>query len=216
MKHIQRLVAPACLGQLQSGRDDWKTVDKDALWLVLDPMQNCFCAYCECHLKDKHIEHFRTRNRFPSLTFDWNNLFGSCGNPQLAGQSLRCGIYKDRSGHPQYDPNDLIKPDTDDPSHFLIFLTSGVVRARNDLSPSDKRKAEETIRVFNLNGNSELMNRRKNAIKPLLDEIKTFYDLKSSFTEEEWDEYLQSQLEQLCDQEFSTALTHAWRFNEQY
>lgn len=216
MKHIQRSAAPECLNQLKGGRDEWKVVDKEALWIALNPMQNNFCAYCECRLRDKHIEHFRTRDDYPKLTFDWNNLFGSCGNPQLAGQSPRCGIYKDRSGHPPYNPDHLIKPDTDNPSDFLLFLTDGVVRARNDLSPSDKIKAEETIRVFNLNGDSELMNRRKNAIKPLLDEIKTFHDLKSSFTAEEWDEYLQSQLEQVYDQEFSTALTHAWRFNEHY
>lgn len=43
-------------------------------------MQKGFCAYCECSLKRKHIEHFRTRDSHTNLTFIWSNLFGSCGD----------------------------------------------------------------------------------------------------------------------------------------
>ncbi|UDN34482.1 retron system putative HNH endonuclease [Proteus sp. NMG38-2] len=48
-------------------------------------MQKGFCAYCECSLKRKHIEHFRTRDSHTNLTFIWSNLFGSCGDSSQKG-----------------------------------------------------------------------------------------------------------------------------------
>nr|WP_275780867.1 retron system putative HNH endonuclease [Enterobacter hormaechei] len=48
-------------------------------------MQGGFCAYCECRLNRKHVEHFRPRKDFPALTFEWTNLFGSCGDTHKAG-----------------------------------------------------------------------------------------------------------------------------------
>ncbi|WP_350262660.1 hypothetical protein [Pantoea sp. BJ2] len=48
-------------------------------------MEGEFCAYYECRLNRKHVEHFRPRSRFSALTFEWRNLFGSCGDTWKQG-----------------------------------------------------------------------------------------------------------------------------------
>jgi len=112
-------------------------------------MQGPRCGYCENEIprngkkRDGHIEHFEQRSRMPHKTFDWYNLFGSCN------RSDSCGTFKDKQ---TYLPQDLIKPDIEDPERFLIFVSDGTVEARQGLSPADKHRADETIRIFNLNG----------------------------------------------------------------
>jgi uncharacterized protein (TIGR02646 family) len=109
------------------------------------------CAYCEDLIRSangKHVEHFRRKNKthgFPELTFTWNNLFLSCESPR------HCGHYKDRPGGDSYNPDDLVKPDEDEPDKYLYFHSNGEVRPRVGIDSTAKYRAEETIRVFNLN-----------------------------------------------------------------
>ncbi|EML1937713.1 TIGR02646 family protein [Providencia stuartii] len=215
MKQLQRQGSPSCLAHLIGGQNSWNDVDRLELWIAIDAMQNNLCAYCECHLGRKHIEHFRSQHDYSHLTFDWNNLFGSCGDSSRAGGWSRCGIYKDQYGRP-YNPDNLIKPDVDNPSDFLRFLISGSVRPCNGLSPRDQLKAEETIRVFNLNNDVTLTNRRRQAIALQIEAINALNELKEDVPPEDWDELLQSQLEELQNTEFGTALAQAYRFNRQY
>jgi len=110
-------------------------------------MQKCRCAYCECDLNsdnDRHIEHFRQRapHLYPQGTFEWTNLFGSCGKKNS------CGSHKDRSG--PYNQADLIKPDVDDPELFFQFHTDGKISIRSELNRNDHNRANETLRIFNL------------------------------------------------------------------
>lgn len=116
------------------------------IWTGLDAMQHGRCAYCEAALsaENRHIEHFRQRHYYPQGTFDWHNLFGSCSRRDS------CGKHKDRVG--AYPHQNLIKPDVEDPEHFLLFIPIGSVHARANLSAAERLRAEETIRILHLNG----------------------------------------------------------------
>lgn len=106
------------------------------------------CSYCESTIAgstDGHIEHLHRKRDFPSRTFDWSNLFLCCQNAE------HCGHFKDRNGRPKYNPDNLIRPDTENPDEYLQFFSSGEVLARSGLSVDQKLKADATIDVLNLN-----------------------------------------------------------------
>jgi len=117
MRYLQRGAAPICLAGFKHGADNWNDVTpahKREIWQSLDPMQGNRCAYCEAELASahRHIEHFVQKGRDPTRTFVWSNLFGSCNRQES------CGIYKDHQAQ-AYADADLIKPDVDDPEHWL-------------------------------------------------------------------------------------------------
>lgn len=139
---------PACLDHYHHPANTWDdltALDKQQIRAGLQQMQDDRCAYCEGKVFSGHIERFRRRQCFPGLTFDWDNLFLSCGSQD------HCGHYKDSKKVTPYNPDDLIKPDVDDPDTFLYFHSSGEVRVRGGTSKLATHRAEETIRVFNLN-----------------------------------------------------------------
>ncbi|MBM7344698.1 retron Ec78 anti-phage system effector HNH endonuclease PtuB [Pantoea coffeiphila] len=208
MKLLNRTAGPEHLRQFRGGRDRWRAVDKELIWRYLLEMQGEFCAYCECSLNRKHIEHFRSRDEFTALTFEWGNLFGSCGDTKAGGWQ-RCGIYKD-NGAGQYHPDHLIKPDDDNPDDYLLFLTSGQVVPAKGIDEIKLLKAQETIRVFNLNGDSALLGRRKKALSFIMEEVKELYDAYDELGEEQWREFLDDEVNASKNKEFSTALKHAW------
>lgn len=153
MHQLRRVAVPACLTRYRHGRDKWgpglpTSAEKAAIWAALDEMQGGRCAYCEADISvtDRHIEHFRQRSRHPKDTFAWDNLFGSCNREDS------CGKHKDRCG--AYASEALIKPDVDDPERFLLFVSDGTVVPRRELNAAERFRAEETLRVFNLNAKS--------------------------------------------------------------
>ncbi|QRN32965.1 retron Ec78 anti-phage system effector HNH endonuclease PtuB [Pectobacterium brasiliense] len=215
MKVLIRAECPPHLDVLRASRATWNNEVQEEIWPFLTRMQGDFCAYCECLLKRKHIEHFRPRGCFPDLTFDWNNLFASCGDTKKKGGWGRCGIFKD-NGAGQYDVNLLIKPDEDNPDEYLLFLTSGQVIPAKGISGNDLRRAEETIRVFNLNGDPALVGSRKTALNIALIEVEALYADYDVLDEEFWNEMLEDALESIKNVEFSTALKHAWLHNSEF
>lgn len=161
---------PAGLNQYQHGRDQWKkevpsAQVRTAIWDKLNAMQYQRCAYCEGPIdeKNRHIEHFHQRSRYPQNTFDWHNLFGSC---QRKGS---CGNHKDQCD--RYDPDVLIKPDVEDPEQLLVFTRLGTILPRANLSDAEKNRAKETIRIMGLNGNG-LNRARQNAMAHAVSLIK--------------------------------------------
>ncbi|QFQ78635.1 retron Ec78 anti-phage system effector HNH endonuclease PtuB [Vibrio harveyi] len=200
-----------CLSGLAPGKNGWEEAPTDKIWVELDKMQGGFCAYCECRLKRKHIEHFKTRTAYAKDTFNWNNLFGSCGDSSKKGGWNRCGIYKD-NGAGKYNIDEIIKPDSDNPNSYLLFLTTGKVVARPELVGTALRKAEETIRVFNLNKDTTLFNSRKSAIKAIEDEITELYSMQEELGED-WSTFLEDAISNVNGEEFQTALEHAWSYN---
>ncbi|WP_300675397.1 retron system putative HNH endonuclease [Desulfoluna sp.] len=119
MHKLKRPSPPNCLSKYRHGRDNWSLVtieDKKGIWVQLHAMQGNLCAYCESPLltqngqRDAHIEHFRQKGKDPRVTFEWDNLFGSCN------RKISCGRHKD--AHPAYDPALPIKMDEEDPITF--------------------------------------------------------------------------------------------------
>jgi uncharacterized protein (TIGR02646 family) len=156
------LPEPTCLAGYRSSRhiwDDVSTAHKREIRDSLARMQGgSRCAYCEGRIHNEgQIDHFRRRRDHPHLTFEWENLFLSCGSRQ------HCGHYKDRPGAPAYDPDGLLKPDVDDPDEYLYFHSNGEIRVRSGIAPEQARRAGETVRVLHLDHGALIASRRRAA-----------------------------------------------------
>ncbi len=190
MRKLTRTAAPTCLGAYDYRRDTWTRSSPDLdcrqeIWRQLYAMQGQRCAYCERAIDaggHRHIEHFRRKNpaHFPHLSFAWDNLFGSCWDEQ------QCGKQKDKSH--KYDPNDLLKPDVDDPFLFLYFAADGSVHPRSGIAPDAHYRAEVTIATLRLDfPKRSLRSMRRAAIAPfeaLVEEIGSYLDDGDLNTEE--------------------------------
>lgn len=151
----------------QSGIDPWEYFCKqhrdmhDQLSVSLYEAQLHYCAYCECRLKhpstakNSHIEHLERRSDNPNRIFDWSNMFLSCINKDS------CGKFKDES-KPKivFNIQDIIDPSHEDPQDFFQYDALGRISPRDDISFSSQKRAQETIRVLNLNS-ARLCNIRK-------------------------------------------------------
>ena len=204
MHKLHRGETPSCLKRHHcASGNDWQNVspeDKAEIWKALQAMQLDRCAYCESKITalKQHIEHFCQRSLFPKKTFDWSNLFGSCNDQE------HCGKHKDNKQHVQlYKPADMIKPDEEDPEKLLLFIVDGTVAIRRNLSPGDQHRAEETIRVFNLNAAS-LKNQRWQAVQGYL----SLAEMNSDLSDMEWREYISEELQEAAGQAFVTAIRH--------
>ncbi|UVM28914.1 TIGR02646 family protein [Pseudomonas sp. B21-021] len=167
-------------------------------------MQDTRCAYCDAdisNLKRAHIEHFRQRDRYPQGTFDWTNLFGSCNREDA------CGKFKDDCG--PYDHNLLIKPDVDDPDDFLIFVKDGTIIPRADLNDRARRRALETLRIFNLDAqNGALRAMRQEAIRPHLDTAHAIMEMFEEFPQIDIQEFIEGEIQKIAHLPFSTSIRH--------
>lgn len=194
-----------CLARYRHGRDQWSyttptQVERGVIWDELNAMQGHRCAYCEGSLTEsnRHIEHFRQRDRYPQGTFDWTNLFGSCDREES------CGKHKDKCG--AYPPGDLIKCDVEDPERFLVFTPNGNVSARAGLSPTDAHRANETIRIFNLNG--VLKHIRKAEVAGYIQTAEDFATMATFSEEHEWLPMLQEEVNNTSHLPYATAIKH--------
>jgi uncharacterized protein (TIGR02646 family) len=162
------------------------------------------CAYCEGAIHNAgHIEHFRRKNRqhYPILTFSWANLFLSCGDQE------HCGHFKDRKSAPPYNPNQLVKPDVDDPDDFLYFHSSGEVRKKEGLNDGDALRASETIRVFGLDDRT-LVGKRAKVLSVYKQRIIDDIDELATWVPEDREAYLAGELGTVRDEPYSTTLRH--------
>lgn len=215
MKRLNRSEKPKCLDNYKHGKNNWKDVSREhktAIWINFNQMQKGLCAYCECKLVKKQIEHFKNKDLYPRETFLWSNLFGSCD------ERNRCGHYKDSKKAKPYNISNILKPDEDEVDKYFIFLTNGEIAIEKKLSVEERFRASETIRVFHLNGDTTLVNRRKSALKSILPNITTLYDFLGQIPADEWQNLLENEINELKNSgsEFQTALVHAWEFNQAY
>ncbi|MGM0522285.1 MAG: retron Ec78 anti-phage system effector HNH endonuclease PtuB [Pseudomonadota bacterium] len=204
MHKLERPEAPGCLARYQDGPKDWRRVsaaEKQDIWVKLEAMQGLRCAYCEEQLypKRRHIEHFRQRSDYPQETFQWDNLFGSCDKADS------CGRHKDRQS---YSYGDILKPDIDNPDDYLRFLSDGRIVPRKNLPADRLHRAEETLRVFNLDHeHGALRQKRYSALQGYLSvasELQEFADLD----EDIFMEYLHDELKAIEGLPFETAIRH--------
>ena len=200
--------SPRCLSKYLYGRNNWgdlTSLDKEDIWISIHEMQGHRCAYCEAALgnREGHIEHFyqRKNGHSPQLIFHWANLFGSC----YAYDS--CGNHKDNLA--SYNSNQLIKPDVDDPEDFLVFVADdGRVQPKAGLSNDNLSRAEETIRVFNLNSPS-LCGRRAKAVGGALLTLADFQQMAEEFDAADWQPLHKEELARATAEPFCTAIRHA-------
>ena len=202
MHQLNRGPTPTCLNNYQHGQNNWRDVeqaDKTEIWRHLNQMQQQRCAYCERYIKKKsrrHIEHFRQRSRYPEGTFAWINLFGSCNF------NKNCGKHKDSV--PAYPPEELIKPDVEDPEYFLKFLPNGRVVPRGDLNRQEANRANNTIRIFNLNGT--LRRTRETHVKRYLEDAEVIAELATEY--DDWRQLSEQRFAELQHLSFATAIKH--------
>ena len=159
--------------------------------------------YCEVAISsdNRHIEHFRQRNRHPQSTFEWNNLFGSCDRKST------CGNHKDKCG--DYDHGVLIKPDVENPDDFLVFTPDGTVSPRADLTEAQRHRATETIRIFNLNGPKDALRQiRQREVSGYVQTAEVFAAMAAEFSEHEWLPLLQEEVINTAHLPFATAIRH--------
>ena len=205
MRKLDRgsVAAPACLANYQPGQHNWNDVsahDRSQIQQQLEQLQGRRCAYCEGPLGalGQHIEHFRRKHRFVYQTFVWGNLYWSCD------QRDSCGHYKDH-GAGAYNINELIEPSLDDPDAFFRFRSDGTINIRSTLQPADRRKAEETLRVFNLNPQ---WGRLRNMRKAVVSGYVAMIDGCSGFTATDLRNLFSQELAEAETQPFSTAIRH--------
>lgn len=219
MKKLDRnsVTEPSCLSKYKYGLDDWGVLSRNKeenqeIWNSLLALQSENCAYCEISLNHhKHIEHFfqRNTNGYEHLTFIWDNIFGSCCNPNT------CGKYKDEKF--KGDLIKIIKPDIDDPNDYFIFLKSGNIQIKEGLSEHDIARAQLTLTAFNLNNDSSLLNSRSVAIKTFIAEADEIYSLLEDIDYKDYvEELIDKKIIEVSSLEFSTALIHLFQYNQNY
>lgn len=209
MRRLNRGVVapPICLANFTPGTHTWADLSpaaRDEIRTCLEGFQGRRCAYCEGPLDalDAHIEHFRPRSRYQSLTFDWSNLFWSCDRIDC------CGRYKD-GGAGDYDPNDLIDPTADDPDRYFHFASNGTIQFRAGLADRDRHRAAETLRVFNLDANfGHLRQMRRLAVKAYFAQEPGILDALMDFPEAERRQYVEEELARTAHEPFCTVIRH--------
>ncbi|MEW5818376.1 MAG: retron system putative HNH endonuclease, partial [Spirochaetota bacterium] len=111
----------------------------------LEAMFHSKCAYCESkitHVDYGEIEHFRPKSLFPEETFNWNNLFLSCGicnGAQHKGDKF--------PGADQGGP--LVNPCDDEPVEHLKFVFDQQTGLASVYGVTDRGSLTEEI--FGLN-----------------------------------------------------------------
>ncbi|MBO5533524.1 MAG: TIGR02646 family protein [Fibrobacter sp.] len=108
---------------------------------------------------ETHIDHFRKRDLFPNMTYDWNNLF-------VDGISENYGAkFKDKHVKKE-DYALLISPAETDVERFFTYMENGEIDVAKGLSAHDAKRAAFTIKMFNL-ADSRLTARRATVIKSI-------------------------------------------------
>ncbi|WP_404292142.1 retron system putative HNH endonuclease [Microvirga sp. RSM25] len=207
MRKLERsnIPEPQCLPSYEHGRHTWNDLEpkhKDEIRVHLELLQGRRCAYCEGALEElgDHIEHFRTRKRFPKLTFSWRNLYWSCDKTDS------CGHFKD-NGAGSYDPDDLIDPCCDDPDVYFLFRANGTISIRSGLTERQQRKASETLRVFSLDPEwGRLRKMRMKAVFGYVEDANAA--IEEGFGVAELHAYFRDELRATEKQPFATAIRH--------
>ncbi|MCY2968272.1 MAG: TIGR02646 family protein [Planctomycetota bacterium] len=201
------VLAPKCLDSYRHGANTWSDVTEEHRQQIrgqLEQLQGRRCAYCEASLDQlgQHIEHFRRRSQFPRLTFEWTNLLWSCDSSQ------HCGHYKDQGAGP-YDPDELIDPCVDDPDRYFQFHSDGSIRLRLGLKPHEKSRAEESLRVYNLDSTrGPLRHMRMSMCAGYVQIGAELADFAQNVGPDEWRQYLELELASTRELPFCTAIRH--------
>jgi len=211
MRHLDRtsIPVPACLAEQAEGRtySHLNGTERAEIRTALLNLQGNRCAYCERRtgdaLDEGHIEHFRKQAEHHNLTTTWENMYWSCKDEKT------CGKHKDKCTKTtgrlaRFNEADLIDPGIDHPDQLLQFVDDGTVIPRQGLDPDAQRRAQETLRVFQLADSAYLKKQRADAIRPYHEAVKFLAQHGGQILAD----YLQTQKTHIEQAPFSTAIRH--------
>jgi len=133
---------------------NYHDIYEDTRWKILVDEQNQLCGYTELYIEnfeESHIDHYKKRDHFSNLTFDWDNLIVATRDNNF-GANYKDNIYKINKN--EYSL--IFNPVTDNVENHFYYNELGIIR-------EDEDKVKKTIEVFNLN-NNYLKARRKSII----------------------------------------------------
>lgn len=149
---------------------------KPSLSQKLNGEQFGLCAYSEIRFDlyslGTHVEHVVPKNQAPQRTFDYHNLVLSA----LSSDDLHTMNCKDVfAGHAkssEYDAALFISCLQVDCASFFVYLSTGKVEPKNQLTEKVRKKAQYTIDILNLNSPYLIVQRRKwiDELDQLIDE----------------------------------------------
>ena len=146
------------------------------------------CVYCEDSMADE-VEHFRPKNLYPELVFDWSNYVYSCGpcNGSKLGRFAlhltsngRCYNATRRRNAAVLQPPSgtalLINPRVEEPLEFLFLDIAGTFRILPmlGLGPIEQQRARYTIQILRLNARDALLDARKNAFRNYVARLRDY------------------------------------------
>jgi|GEM_PF-328212 len=147
-----------------SAQFSWYSVDgRKANHYILGPLKaqtQAHCSFCDGFpiggVSNDTIEHFRPKSKshFPELAYSWSNLYYCCSSCQSAKTD-------------QWDER-LLKPDADSytfEKYFEYDFTTGGMRPNPLAQPIDRKRAEVTIQLYQLNTRVRQRNRLLEARK---------------------------------------------------
>lgn len=174
MKRIRKSAEPAHLAAWKARLrprtliPDWTDFDphaRKAVRATLRADQAQICCYCMGSIANGafHIEHFKPRSDFKSLTYHWPNMLACCEsyshpavNGVLVETQRQCGQAKDD----WFVAGVTVDPQRATVEKLFRYRLDGKIAAEKSLNPQKKAGVEETIRRLNLNAPS-LVERRK-------------------------------------------------------
>lgn len=144
------------------------------------------CTYCEDSVADE-IEHFRPKDLYPEVVFDWANYLYACG-PCNGPKNNQFGVLVGadetvtdvtRARKAAIEPPDegdpaLLDPRRDDPLDYLVLDLDDTFAfaAKPRLSPRKKARADYTIECLRLNDRPYLLEARRTAYAQLLSALE--------------------------------------------
>jgi len=129
---------------------------------ALDKMFSGKCAYCEVVIAvvaTGHIEHFRPKQKYPSLTFRWENLLLGC-------PTCNDGAHKGTKFPKARQNGPFIDPTREEPSKHIDFIYDPL--SKLVLAKARTHRGQLVIETFGLNSRPDLLHSRTNYIRTLL------------------------------------------------
>ncbi len=125
----------------------WQTYAKKVKPYLLK-QSNFHCSYCDLYFQNRNLceaDHYKPKNQFLELEFEWNNLFACCPI---------CNKQKD-DDYKKYQNSPLpIRPDEAGYSFFKYFrfnFLTGEIIINENLKMADKTRAKNTIKYLGFN-----------------------------------------------------------------
>ena len=173
MKRIVKSAAPACLSNARQKGWNWgEFVNKDhegylqCRELASSDQKN-MCGYTEMPLGGKglqlHLDHYKKKSIYPALTFEWENLVFAVKDNRF-GADFKDKVVDGKNAATVYAS--ILNPVLDEAQDCFYYDTGGRVYPIKSMTEGQRNKAQETIRVFNLN-ETELVSRRRTMISQL-------------------------------------------------